>query len=49
MRKLKEKFQEDPFFAVIVLVTAATVATGLLRGTAKVIESSAYAYRASKL
>lgn len=49
MKKLKERFAEDPVFALTVLATGALVLTGLLKATAKTIESSAYAYRASKL
>lgn len=49
MNKLKERFKEDPVFALAVLTTGAIVLTGLLKATAKTIESSAYAYRASKL
>jgi hypothetical protein len=49
MKKLKQRFQDDPIFAITVLAVGATVLTGLLKATAKTIESSAYAYRASKL
>lgn len=49
MKKLKERFDNDPIFAATLILSAAVVATGLIKSTAKVIESSAYAYRASKL
>lgn len=49
MKKLKERFENDPAFATAVLVSGAIVATGLIKATAKIIEASAYAYRASKL
>lgn len=49
MKKLKARFQEDPQFAVFVLAIAATSAALLMKSTAKLIESSAYAYRASKI
>ena len=48
MRKLKERFMNDPEFAVTVtLVTTAVVAT-LMTASAKLIGSSAYAVHASK-
>lgn len=49
MDKLKQKFKDDPIFAVGVLLSAAVVATGMLNALAKTVESSAYAYRASKM
>jgi len=49
MKKLKARFEEDPIFAATILLSAAVVATGLLKAVAKTVESSAYAYRASKL
>ena len=49
MDKLKQKFREDPLFATTVLITGAIVATGAVKAVAKLIESSAYAYRASKV
>ena len=49
MDKLKDKFRNDPVFAVSVLVIGGTVATGLLNALAKNVTASAYAYRASKL
>lgn len=49
MKKLKQKFEDDPAFALTVLVVGGTVAAALLKASAKMIESSAYAYRASKM
>lgn len=49
MKNLKKRFDEDPAFAMTVIVVGATVATALLKATAKMVESSAYAYRASKM
>lgn len=49
MKKLKERFNDDPMFAVTVIAIAATTAAVVLKAVAKTIESSAYAYRASKL
>ncbi len=49
MNKLKQRFMEDPVFAVSVIVIGATVATGLLNAVSKNVTSTAYAYRASKL
>jgi hypothetical protein len=49
MKKLKERFQEDPAFALAVITTAAITGAVFLKAVAKTIESSAYAYRASKL
>lgn len=49
MKNLKRRFDEDPIFALGVLATFAVIGTGVLKATAKIIESSAYAYRASKL
>lgn len=49
MKKIKEKFENDPVFAVGVLLATVVVGTGALRAIAKTIESSAYAYRASKI
>lgn len=49
MKNLKKRFEEDPIFAIIVLATAVTAATGALKVVAKTIEASAYAYRASKM
>jgi len=49
MKKIKERFENDPVFATIVIIAGATAATQLLRAVAKTVESSAYAYRASKM
>ena len=49
MKNLKKRFEEDPIFAIGVLVVGAGAAAGLLRAPGKIIEASAYAYRASKL
>lgn len=49
MNKLKQRFQEDPVFALTVIGVGAIVLTGLLKATANTVTASAYAYRASKL
>lgn len=49
MKNLKRKFDEDPIFATTVIIVGASTAAVLLKAVAKTIESSAYAYRASKL
>lgn len=49
MKKLKKAFQEDPVFAATVIIVGASVTAALLKSTAKMVESTAYAYRASKL
>lgn len=49
MKNLKKRFDEDPAFALTVIVVSATLATALLKATAKAVEASAYAYRASKM
>ena len=49
MKNLKQRFQDDPYFAAFVIVVGASIAAGLIKSTAKMVESSAYAYRASKL
>ena len=49
MKNLKKRFEDDPYFATYVLVAGGIIATGILKATAKMIESSAYAYRASKM
>lgn len=49
MKKFKQRFEEDPVFATYVMVVGGVIAAGLLKSTAKMIESSAYAYRASKM
>lgn len=49
MKKIKERFENDPVFATTLIITGAVVATGLLKAIAKTVEASAYAYRASKI
>jgi hypothetical protein len=49
MKNIKRMFKEDPYFAVTVIIAVATIATGLIGGSAKLIEASAYAHRASKM
>lgn len=49
MKNLKKRFMEDPQFALTLLIVGGTVAAGLMTGSAKLIEASAYAHRASKL
>ncbi len=49
MKNFKQRWQEDPYFAAYVVAGAAVLGTGLLKGVAKVVEASAYAYRASKM
>jgi hypothetical protein len=49
MDKLKQRFKEDPAFALTVIVVAVPVGTALINSVAKMVEASAYAYRASKL
>lgn len=49
MKKLKDKFEEDPVFAATVIIVGASTLAMVLKASAKMIESSAYAYRASKL
>lgn len=49
MKELKKRFMEDSQFAMTILLVGGTVAAGLLTGSAKLIEASAYAHRASKL
>lgn len=49
MDKLKKRFKEDPYFATAVVITSVIVLSRLMIATAKVVESSAYAYRASKI
>ena len=49
MKKLKQRFEDDPAFALTVLLAGGAIAVGLLKASAKMIESSAYAYRASKM
>lgn len=46
MDRLKQKFKDDPAFAVGVLVTGAVVLTGVLNAVAKNVTAGTYAYRA---
>lgn len=49
MDKLKERFKNDPAFALTVIIVAVPLGTALLTAIAKNVEAGAYAYRASKL
>lgn len=49
MKKLKQRFMEDPQFAITTIIVTASVAAALMTGSAKLIEASAYSYRASKM
>lgn len=49
MKKFKEKFMEDPVFALTVIVIAVPVGTAVLNAIARNVTASAYAYRASKM
>lgn len=49
MDKFKEKFKNDPIFALTVVAIAVPIGVSLLNAIAKNVEASAYAYRASKL
>lgn len=49
MDKLKDKFKNDPVFAVGVIIVATTTASALLNSIAKNVTATAYAYRASKM
>lgn len=49
MDKLKQRFKDDPAFALAVLVVGTTAGTALLNAIAKNVTATAYAYRASKL
>jgi hypothetical protein len=49
MDRLKQLFREDPMLAIGVTIAAASAAAVLLTAVSKIVESSAYAYRASKL
>lgn len=49
MKNLKRRFDEDPVFAATVMIVGVSTAAVFLKAVAKTIESSAYAYRASKL
>ncbi len=49
MKKIKAAFKEDPIFAITITLGAASVLAALMTGSAKLIEASAYAHRASKM
>lgn len=49
MDKFKERFKNDPAFALAVIAIGVPIATGLLNAIAKNVAASAYAYRATKL
>jgi len=49
MNKLKKAFDENPMLVITLTVGVATAAAGLMTGGAKIIEATAYAYRASKM
>ena len=49
MDKFKEKFRNDPVFALTVIAIAVPIGVSVLNAIAKNVEASAYAYRASKL
>ena len=49
MKKIKERFENDPIFATSLIITGAIIGTQVLKAVAKTVEASAYAYRASKM
>ncbi len=49
MDKLKQRFKDDPAFALTVIAITVPLGIALLNAVAKNVEASAYAYRASKL
>lgn len=49
MKKLKQRFNDDPMFALTVLAVGTIAVTGLLNAVAKNVTATTYAYRASKL
>lgn len=49
MDKLKQRFREDPAFALTVIIVAVPVATAVLNAVANNVNAAAYAYRASKM
>lgn len=49
MKKFKERFMNDPMFALTVIVIAVPVGTAVLNAVARNVQATAYAYRASKL
>ena len=48
MDRLKAKFKEDPYFAAFVIVGGILVFTRVVTSTAKMVESSAIAVRATR-
>lgn len=49
MDKLKQRFKEDPSFALTVIVVGTIAGTAVLNAIAKNVTATAYAYRASKM
>lgn len=49
MKKLKKFISDDPQFALTTAVIVATTVAALMTGSAKLIEATAYAHRASKM
>ena len=47
--KLKKAFAENPIMVITIGVVAASAVGTLMNGSARLIEASAYAHRASKL
>jgi len=49
MKKLKQRFEDDPAFAITTIIIGASVGAMVLKGVAGLVTASAYAYRASKM
>jgi hypothetical protein len=49
MRKIKDRFMNDPVFASSLIIAGGIITAAVLKEIAKTITASAYAYRASKL
>lgn len=49
MNKLKQAIKDDPMLAIAVGIAVATTVAAVMTGSAKLIEASAYAHRASKM
>ena len=49
MDKFKEKFKNDPVFALTVIAVAVPIGVSVLNAIAKNVTATTYAYRASKL
>lgn len=49
MDKFKEKFKNDPVFALTVIAVAVPIGVSVLNAIARNVSASAYAYRASKI